>query len=471
MCQSVRMTPILDTLRQVSDLLGDVARVDRGRLSDADLVAVLAAEEGVRRFLDTSQALSSGEVADRSRYELGAEGLSMRYSQRKPIDFIEQTTRVSKAEASRRVRIGAAIRPRQSLLGEELPPERPIVAEAMINGLLGIDTAATILYSLKQAAHGCEATPENMDAAELALAKLGTTDSADMVADIGRVWRDALDPDGIEPRYEEIRERRMVTVGRERNGIKIYTVKADPPTSALLDAIFIDSMDPKVGPRFLSEEDQARSVIFVENGEGELVETIVDPRSIEQKRIDILNGVLTAGLRATREGPANLRTVGSVTAVIQLKDLLNGTGFGILEGTDEVIPASAVQEMACDTGFYPVALGNKGEPLYHGPLVRYFTQTQRRAIVARDGDRCIVPGCKCRAASSHAHHVLFYADGGPTDVNNGVLLCPAHHHALHQGAFEVKMVDGMPWIRAGIDANDETAWKPASLNRLMISAA
>ena len=107
------MTPILDTLRQVSDLLGDVARVDRGRLSDADLVAVLAAEEGVRRFLDTSQALSSGEVADRSRYELGAEGLSMRYSQRKPIDFIEQTTRVSKAEAARRVRVGSALRPRQ----------------------------------------------------------------------------------------------------------------------------------------------------------------------------------------------------------------------------------------------------------------------------------------------------------------------------------------------------------------------
>jgi hypothetical protein len=464
------MTPILDTLRQVSDLLGDVARTDRAGLSDVDLVAVLAAEESVARFLGASQALTSGEVADRSRYELGAEGLSMRYSQRKPIDFIEQTTRVSKAEASRRVRIGSAIRPRQSLLGEELPPERPIVAEAMIDGLLGIDTAATILYSLKQAAHGCEATPENMDAAELALAKLGTTDSADMVADIGRVWRDALDPDGIEPRYEEIRERRGVFIGRERNGIKKFTINAGPTLSAELDAVFLDSMDPKVGPRFLSEEDLLRATVLVADENGGLVETLVDPRRLEQKRYDILEGVVIAGLRATREGPANLRTVGTVTAVIQLKDLLNGTGFGILEGTDEVIPASAVQEMACDTGFYPVVLGNKGEPLYHGPLVRYFTQAQRRAIVARDGDRCIARGCKKRAASSHAHHVVFHANGGPTDIDNGVLLCPAHHHALHQGAFEIKMVDGMPWIRAGIDANDGTAWKPASRNRLLIGA-
>jgi Domain of unknown function (DUF222) len=170
---------------------------------------------------------------------------------------------------------------------------------------------------------------------------------------------------------------------------------------------------------------------------------------------------------ATREGPTNLLTVGSVTAIIQLKDLESGTGFGILQGTDEVLPASAIQEMVCDTGFYKVVQGLNGQPLYHGLLERYFTQAQRRAMIARDGDRCIAPGCKCRAASSHAHHVIFYTKDGPTDIDNGVLLCPAHHHALHQGAFEIKMVDGMPWIRAGIDANDDSAWKPASRNRLL----
>ena len=465
------MTPILDTMQQVFDLLGTVARVDRATLSDVDLVALLAAEEGSRRLLDASQVLTAGDVADRSRYELGAEGLSMRYSQRKPIDFIEQTTRVSKAEASRRVRVGLAIRPRQSMLGETLPPERPIVAEAMTNGLLGIDTVATILHSLKQAAGGSEATLENMDAAELALVTLGTTDSADMVADIGRVWRDALDPDGIEPRYEEIRERRGIFVGRERNGIKKYTINAAPTLAAELDAIFLDSMDPKAGPRFLSEEDLARAATLVEDDNGEPIETVVDPRSLDQKQHDILEGVLVAGIRATREGPANLRTIGSVTAIIQLKDLQNGTGFGTLEGTDEIIPASVIQELVCDTGFQPVVLGNQGEPLYYGLLQRYFTPAQRRAMAARDGDRCIAPGCRKRAAGCHAHHVIFYSKDGPTNVDNGVLLCPAHHHALHQGAFEIRMVDGMPWTRASVDAFDETAWKPASHNRLLIAAA
>jgi hypothetical protein len=203
--------------------------------------------------------------------------------------------------------------------------------------------------------------------------------------------------------------------------------------------------------------------------DGVEVETVVDPRSLERKRADILEGVLSAGLKATREGPTNMRTVGGVTAIISLKDLQAGTGFGILEGTDEVIPASVIQELVCETGFDPVVVGNRGEPLYHGTLKRYGTQGQRRAIVVRDGDRCLAPGCRCRAAQTHAHHVIFHVNGGPTDLDNLVLLCPAHHHALHQGAFEIRMVDGMPHIRAGFDKNDDTAWKPASRNRLLLA--
>jgi hypothetical protein len=465
------MTKILDLLEQAEAALSEAARIDRTTLSDDELVAALKCDERVGRLSDSSRVLDAGEVAERSRYELGASGLSMRLSERKPANFIEQVTRISQAEANRRVRIGLAIRPRQSMLGELLPPKRPIVAEAMVNGLVGIDTAATIIYSLEQAARGSEATPENMDAAELALVQMGTTESADLVADSGRHWRDAMDPDGIEPRYEDIRERAMITVGRERNGIKNYNIKADPETSALLDATFIESMDPKVGPRFLSDEDRARGVTFVENEDGELVETLVDPRPIERRRIDALKAVLTAGLRETRDGPTDMRTIGEVTAIISLKDLKSGTGFGLIEGVDEVIPASVIQELVCENGFYPVVVGSKGQSLYHGTLKRYFTRAQRRAIIAKDGDRCIVPGCKCRAAQTNAHHVIFSVNGGPTDIDNGVMLCPAHHHALHQGAFEIKMVDGMPYIRAGIDQYDDTAWKPVSRNRLLLATA
>jgi hypothetical protein len=279
-----------------------------------------------------------------------------------------------------------------------------------------------------------------------------------------------MDPDGIEPRYEDILDRQMITVGREKNGIKNYNVKAGPTLSAALDAVFMDSMDPKVGPRFLSEEDLARAERRLEVTDGKEVEIIVDPRSLERKRADILEGVLTAALKATREGPTDQRTIGEVTAIISLKDLQSGTGFGLIEGTDEVIPASVIQELVCENGFNPVVVGSKGQPLYHGTRKRYYTRAQRRAIIARDGDRCIASGCRRRAASCHTHHVIFSSRGGPTDVDNGVMLCPAHHHALHQGSFEIKMVDGMPYIRAGVDKYDDNAWKPASRNRLVLAA-
>jgi hypothetical protein len=55
-------------------------------------------------------------------------------------------------------------------------------------------------------------------------------------------------------------------------------------------------------------------------------------------------------------------------------------------------------------------------------------------------------------------------------------LCPMHHHALHQGAFEIKMVDGMPWVRrpfniAEIENRGHDQWKPASRSRLPMRAA
>jgi len=463
------MTDLRDLLAEAEALASEVALVDRSLLSDDELVHHLKAEEAVGRFIDTARALTAAEVAERSRYELGPDGLSMRFGERKPALFVERVTRVSSSEAARRIRIGSAVRPRQSLTGEVLVPERPILAEAMVAGLVGVDAGHAILWCLRQAASGSAATLDNMTAAEQALVTTGTRESADLVFDAGRVWRDALDPEGIEPRYEEIHERRMVTVGRERNGIRKYTINAAPTMAATLDAVLLDSMDPRVGPRFLSDEDLARATIELEQIDGKTIEKIVDPRSLEQKRYDTLEGVLVAGLRATREGPTNLRTVGSVTAVISLNDLQSGKGFGILEGVDEAIPATVIQELACDSGLQLVVNGSKGEPLYHGNLARYFTQAQRRAMITRDGDRCIVPGCHARAAASHAHHVTYWSEGGPTDVDDGVLLCPAHHHALHQGVFELKMIDGKPWIRFAVDFCDDKAWRPAGHNRVLVT--
>ena len=47
------------------------------------------------------------------------------------------------------------------------------------------------------------------------------------------------------------------------------------------------------------------------------------------------------------------------------------------------------------------------------------------------------PGCG-RTRWVHAHHLVHWADGGPTDADNLALLCGFHHRVVHQPGWEVE---------------------------------
>ena len=45
----------------------------------------------------------------------------------------------------------------------------------------------------------------------------------------------------------------------------------------------------------------------------------------------------------------------------------------------------------------------------------------------------------------HAHHIIAWQDGGPTSLDNGVLLCDHHHRLIHKSSWEVRVAaDGHP---------------------------
>ncbi|GAA4422548.1 HNH endonuclease signature motif containing protein [Georgenia halophila] len=60
---------------------------------------------------------------------------------------------------------------------------------------------------------------------------------------------------------------------------------------------------------------------------------------------------------------------------------------------------------------------------------------QFRALWDRD-QGCRFPGCE-RRRYLHAHHIVHWADGGLTVLENLVLLCGEHHRLHHEGGFEV----------------------------------
>ena len=45
------------------------------------------------------------------------------------------------------------------------------------------------------------------------------------------------------------------------------------------------------------------------------------------------------------------------------------------------------------------------------------------------------------------HHVIPWLDGGPTDIDNMVLLCRYHHRHFEALGWELFMQDDMPWWR------------------------
>ncbi|MCY1158340.1 MAG: endonuclease, partial [Citricoccus sp.] len=56
------------------------------------------------------------------------------------------------------------------------------------------------------------------------------------------------------------------------------------------------------------------------------------------------------------------------------------------------------------------------------------------------------PACSISAPWCEAHHIEHWENGGPTAVDNGVLLCSHHHHAVHAGNWEISVRDGIPWF-------------------------
>jgi hypothetical protein len=73
------------------------------------------------------------------------------------------------------------------------------------------------------------------------------------------------------------------------------------------------------------------------------------------------------------------------------------------------------------------------------PGDRHPNRKLRRYLARRD-QGCTHPLCRQRRWL-HAHHLVFWEDGGLTLPQNLVMLCPAHHRALHRGEFSI---DGNP---------------------------
>jgi len=91
------------------------------------------------------------------------------------------------------------------------------------------------------------------------------------------------------------------------------------------------------------------------------------------------------------------------------------------------------RRLACDANRVLLRETGSGQPLAIGRKSRTVPPAMRRALGARD-DGCRFPGCTERRFVD-AHHIVHWADGGATELDNLVLLCRYHHVLVHEKGF------------------------------------
>ncbi|ORL75396.1 HNH endonuclease signature motif containing protein [Prescottella equi] len=125
-------------------------------------------------------------------------------------------------------------------------------------------------------------------------------------------------------------------------------------------------------------------------------------------------------------------------------DLFGDKDIARLPHTGPLSIATA-RRLACDCHLTPIVMDD-GVPLNLGRTSRTVSKKQRRALIARDHG-CAFPGCGTPPAHCEGHHVKHWADGGPTDLDNLVLLCRYHHQLLHHSHWGVRIgADRHPWF-------------------------
>jgi hypothetical protein len=175
-----------------------------------------------------------------------------------------------------------------------------------------------------------------------------------------------------------------------------------------------------------------------EGSQGGSAEPEPSPRA---NRVDALVEVAEAylGRRAKRRSPAERYQVVVHADAAALAGSGEEAGSRIEDGPG--IAAETVRRLSCEASLLPVLHRQSGE-LDVGRKTRAVSPAMRRVLQLRDEGRCQFPGCE-NHKRVEAHHIMHWARGGETKIDNLVLLCPGHHRLVHEGRVSVlRRADG-----------------------------
>jgi hypothetical protein len=324
----------------------------------------------------------------------------------------------------------------------------PTTAAALAEGAVSVDHAGVIARTMVDLPGGLSTEQERV--AESTLAGWAREHDPVTVGRLARHLIHALDTDTLAEREQRTYQRRELRFSEAGDGSTRLSGRLDAESAAMVRA----ALDPLAAPCPGPDGTQ-------------------DPRTAGQRTADAL--VELARRACTTGGlPAGHGVRPHLAVIVSLDSLTTRTGDRAGDGPDNAgrygypaggssaaagglgsgrgwtptapgelgwggpISAEAVRRIGCDAGITRVITDPASVPLDVGREQRTVTAGQWAALVARDRG-CAFPGCTRPAEWCIAHHIMHWADGGPTDLDNLVLLCGHHHRVVHHGGWQVAM--------------------------------
>ncbi len=401
-------------------------------MTDATLLECLEQLGALANLVGAVGARLAGEFAARSQQDV-AEPLAKRLGNRTAPVGVAAIAHVSAGAAADWCRVGEQLRVRRTLTGDVLPEQHPAVAAAVDSGSVCTEGAALILSTL-QAVADKAGDPERLTAWEEFLVQEALAESVAGLRQACRALLVHADPGGVEPREQELRAKAETRVIKRRDGMTAILTEADPESAGWI----LTALDARTAPR--------REVRF---DDGDDVDSAVqDTRTAGQKRLDALVSMARDSLKHDAGDMSG--TAVTLLVTVNHDALVSGVGSAMISGIDEPISAVTARRLACEARILPVVLGGASQPLDLGEGRRLFSEAQRYAMAVRDGG-CIWPGCgeppgRCEAAHLKAWHQGAGDSRGPTNLDNGVLLCRFHHRRLDNDGWAVEVRGGTPYL-------------------------
>ena len=315
----------------------------------------------------------------------------------------------------------------------------PSVRDAVENGDISVANARVL-------AGTCDKTnAEQVEQDADLLAQAAVLSPEQFAREAGR-WAARRQPDDTEERYRRQRARRRLGFWNGDDGMVHLRGELDPVTGA------------KVRKRFLQEAERLRRMDLHSPGDGkrtlnqrmaDAFDTLTSHGSIYAKVVGATNEShdgsregscggdnYTSGPGAVagegRSGGAGgkcgcgSRPSADIT-IVQHLDAAGTEAFAEVAGGG-VIPQSVLEEHFCNAQIKGVVFSGEGVPLWHGHAKRLATKAQMNALRARYG---ACGGCGVDMWICQGHHVEAVSRGGPTNIDNMMLLCWACHQKVH----------------------------------------